>query len=360
MSEENPSTNLIARQFAQTLSVLAWFQAHPRGSFMRASRDLGMSAAQIQHELKQLSMCGLPGYYPGSLVEIAMDRTTAEAQFTAGLDGPLRLTTVEAGVLLLNLETIRDAVPAEQREAVDSVATKLRELTGRGAPSGAKGSSASSSGRQSATTAPLDRTVEALREATRQRRIVRCEYLSLGRDERRPRRLVPDALRMVEGNAYLLAREQSPDGEVAAEQKNFRVSRMSSVELDKEGSAPKAVSTAVDAQDPFDFGATDRWAQFTLRDSALWMLEYFPLWVEQDSADPEQGADEDTEPGVDEDAEPGGTSVTIPDTGAWLERFLIAYAANIAELSTPDVARRVARRAEAGLAVYRDRFPDVS
>ena len=50
----------------------------------------------------------------------------------------------------------------------------------------------------------------------------------------------------------------------------------------------------------------------------------------------------------------------MPDTGAWLERFLIAHAGQVAELSSPDLAGRVARRAEAGLGVYRDRFPNVS
>ena len=374
-----PPVNLVAQQFAQTLSVLAWFQAHPRGSFMRASRDLGLSVAQIQHELKQLSMCGLPGYYPGSLVEIAMDRTTAEAQFTAGLDGPVRLSTVEAGALLLNLEAVRDAVPAEQREAVDSVTEKLRGLLEgkQGAanqPSTGTDAGASQVGvitpehqetaAQPQPNAPentVESTLELLRTALAERRVVDCEYLTLSRDQRSSRRLVPDAIRMIEGNAYLLARSLDDMGVVDETPKNFRVSRMSEVTLGEEASAPARLSSEVDATDPFDFGAAADWAHFRLSDSALWMLEYFPLWPDADAEDgygSEADGAESTSAATRTDAR--STAVTMPDTGAWLERFLIAHAGQVAELSTPGLAGRVARRAETGLGVYRDRFPDVS
>lgn len=374
-----PPVNLVAQQFAQTLSVLAWFQAHPRGSFMRSSRDLGLSVAQIQHELKQLSMCGLPGYYPGSLVEIAMDRTTAEAQFTAGLDGPVRLSTVEAGALLLNLEAVRDAVPAEQREAVDSVTEKLRGLLEgkQGAanqPSTGTDAGASQVGvitpehqetaAQPQPNAPentVESTLELLRTALAERRVVDCEYLTLSRDQRSSRRLVPDAIRMIEGNAYLLARSLDDTGVVDETPKNFRVSRMSEVTLGEEASAPARLSSEVDATDPFDFGAAADWAHFRLSDSALWMLEYFPLWQDADAEDgygSEADGAESTSAATRTDAR--STAVTMPDTGAWLERFLIAHAGQVAELSTPDLAGRVARRAETGLGVYRDRFPDVS
>ena len=374
-----PPVNLVAQQFAQTLSVLAWFQAHPRGSFMRASRDLGLSVAQIQHELKQLSMCGLPGYYPGSLVEIAMDRTTAEAQFTAGLDGPVRLSTVEAGALLLNLEAVLDAVPAEQREAVDSVTEKLRGLLEgkQGAanqPSTGTDAGASQVGvitpehqetaAQPQPNAPentVESPLELLRTALAERRVVDCEYLTLSRDQRSSRRLVPDAIRMIEGNAYLLARSLDDMGVVDETPKNFRVSRMSEVTLGEEASAPARLSSEVDATDPFDFGAAADWAHFRLSDSALWMLEYFPLWPDADAQDgygSEADGAESTSAATRTDAR--STAVTMPDTGAWLERFLIAHAGQVAELSTPDLAGRVARRAEIGLGVYRDRFPDVS
>lgn len=374
-----PPVNLVAQQFAQTLSVLAWFQAHPRGSFMRASRDLGLSVAQIQHELKQLSMCGLPGYYPGSLVEIAMDRTTAEAQFTAGLDGPVRLSTVEAGALLLNLEAVRDAVPAEQRTAVDSVTRKLRGLlqgtqgTAKQAPTetDVEPSPDSATTAEHQDTSPplrahapkntVETTLELLRTALAERRLVDCDYLTISRDQRTTRRLVPDAIRMSEGNAYLLARSVDDAGVVDQAPKNFRVSRMSEVTLGEEATAPARLSIDVDATDPFDFSAAPDWAHFRLQNSALWMLEYFPLWQDADAEDGDVGEGAQAEStSATTSPESRITAVTMPDTGAWLERFLIAHAGQVAELSSPDLAGRVAQRAEAGLGVYRHRFPNVS
>ena len=102
------------------MSLLSWLINNPDGSLMQAS-----NALQISDEL---SVCGLPGYLPGSLVDVSTTKTSADVSFTAGLDGPLRLTSMETGVLLLNLESLRDSLPAGKHAAVDSLADKLHAL----------------------------------------------------------------------------------------------------------------------------------------------------------------------------------------------------------------------------------------
>ena len=48
-----------------------------------------------------------------------------------------------------------------------------------------------------------------------------------------------------------------------------------------------------------------------------------------------------------------GTRVEIPDTGAWLERFILAYAPEITAVVPDTLAGRVGQRSSAALAAYR-------
>src|SRR5699024_12349449 len=85
----------------------------------------------------------------------------------------------------------------------------------------------------------VDATLDLLRTAVAERRLVHCEYLTLSRDQRSKRSLVPDAIRMIEGNVYLLARSIDDAGVVDETPKNFRVSRMSEIMLGEESSADR-------------------------------------------------------------------------------------------------------------------------
>ena len=126
-----------AEQFQRTLTVLAWFRNHPDGTFMEAAADLRMKTTQIKHELHQITLCGLPGHYPGSLVEVSMDRMRATVEYTAGLDHPVRLSPMEAGVVLLSLEAIRSTLPADKQPAVASASAKIQRVL----PHGGQGTS---------------------------------------------------------------------------------------------------------------------------------------------------------------------------------------------------------------------------
>ncbi|MGO2737522.1 MAG: helix-turn-helix transcriptional regulator, partial [Corynebacterium variabile] len=77
------------------------------------------------------------------------------------------------------------------------------------------------------------------------------------------------------------------------------------------------------------FRDAEQWAELELTEEAMWMLEYLPVWH------------------ID------GTRVEIPDTGAWLERFILAYAPEITAVVPDTLAGRVGQRSSAALAAYR-------
>ncbi|RAV31496.1 WYL domain-containing protein [Corynebacterium heidelbergense] len=346
-------------QFLHTWSVLNWFRAHPEGTLMQAAADLGTSVAQIRHELRQLSLCGLPGHYPGSLVEVAIGQTGASVEFTAGLDGAPILTTVEAGVLLLSLQSLRAIAEPDRQASIDSVMGKIhtvlqnsREQVDRhlgGLPSADSGQVASPrTTRRSPTTdtPPAQaRNIAALRQAIAQRRTVTGTYHSLSSDRVGQRVLIPDLLSVIDGNTYLFAREVDPSGQVPETHRTFALARLEGVQLGEPGSAPERQEPDVDPDDPFALGSTENWAELSLHRTAAWMLEYFPLFVDED----------DREDGSIKTDDEGDIPVYIPDTGEWLDRFVVAYCQELAGVHSAEVAARIHERTSTALAVYETR-----
>lgn len=325
-----------SQQFAQTLNVLTWFRAHPQGTFMQASAQLGIPVAQIKHELNSVSMCGLPGYFPGSLVEVSLDKTTAQVDFSAGLDRPLALTPMETGVLLFNLEALRSTLPSDQQAPVRSVADKLRALLANAYDSSAAVEEETKaeglvSGKKNEKHPPQPQEtnndlLQQVREAITQRCLITADYRSLSQDSTTWRTINPDHLAMVSGKAYLWGREEG------REQRTYAIERMNNMQVGEPGSAPEKPQTPqVNNDDPFNFENTEHWSSLQLSKELVWMLEYYPMWLVEDKETP---------------------LITIPDTGVWLERFCIAHGSDITIVDPDELRDRVRHRAQLGLRAY--------
>ena len=109
---------------ATLLSVVPYFHTRGPVRVTDAARDLGMSEKQLRDALWQLWSCGLPGYGPGDLIDLAFssedldDAEMVEVTFTAGIDRPVRLTAAEAVTLETGL-----AVFLGQPEVIDQTWT---------------------------------------------------------------------------------------------------------------------------------------------------------------------------------------------------------------------------------------------
>ncbi|MEY8565492.1 WYL domain-containing protein [Corynebacterium sp.] len=331
-------------QVRRVLSVIAWFRHHPDGTLMRAAAQFGVTVPQLRHELTQAATCGVPPYLPGSLLEFTTSGMHVDVVTSLGLDRAPSLTAAESGALLLSLERLASVMSGPGRADVDSAAEMIRGLQqdvrdrrDRFVPdefTTATRPAPGSGGSREGTPSVLAENLPALREALSDRRWVKLTYRSASSDSVGRRCLVPDQLEFIDGQAYLWAREDSDP----KDQRCFNVSRMSAVTV-TDRPAPEALGRAVDPQDPFGFDRDgQRWAEIELEDDAAWMFEYLPIWQ------------------VDG---PGPLRAAIPDTGDWLERFLLAYAPTIRavvpqeEEPRCDLAHRVARRASAALDAYR-------
>ena len=352
-----------AEQFQRTLTVLAWFRNHPDGTFMEAAADLRMKTTQIKHELHQITLCGLPGHYPGSLVEVSMDRMRATVEYTAGLDHPVRLSPMEAGVVLLSLEAIRSTLPADKQPAVASASAKIQRVL----PHGGQGTSDTpdeagevpAGGVEKREVAEPSPTILALRTAIDERRMVAMLYHSVSSDSFRRRHVRPDYLGLIDGETYLWAREenehradqgdqgdQGDEGDEVDEsvQKRFAVSRIDDVTLGEEGSAGAAVQPTIDREDPFDFAESEEWARVRVRADHAWMLEYYPMWlVDGDGDDANDG---------DGASDSEFFDVYLPNTGPWTVRLLTAFSQGLRAVEPLTLAEEVRQRAEDGLNAY--------
>lgn len=83
----------VSNRLVRLLNMVPYFQANPRITYAEAASDLGVTVKQLQDDLNQLWMCGLPGYGPGDLIDFEFSGDTIEVTFSAGIDHPLRLTS---------------------------------------------------------------------------------------------------------------------------------------------------------------------------------------------------------------------------------------------------------------------------
>lgn len=305
-------------QLRRVLSVLAWLRAHPDASLMTTADRFGVSVPQLTEELTRVQESGLPGLLPGSLVDLTVTGPRVTLNDTFGLDRPLALTEAEADSLELNLEKLASILVDEEQADADTAATRLRSLV--------------TSGEDSSDVAPVQpanpgaTVLASLRRAVASRQWVRFRYLSVSSDSLTTRELIPDQASVLDGVGYLWGRTDAD--QTAADQRCFAVTRMDTVEI-LDRPAPAALPREIDAEDPFRFRTAEQWAELELTEEAMWMLEYLPVWH------------------ID------GTRVEIPDTGAWLERFILAHAPEITAVVPDTLAERVGQRSAAALAAYR-------
>ena len=80
----------VSTRLVRLLNMVPYFQANPRITRAEAAADLGVTAEQLEADLNQLWMCGLPGYGPGDLIDFEFSGDTIEVTFSAGIDRPLQ------------------------------------------------------------------------------------------------------------------------------------------------------------------------------------------------------------------------------------------------------------------------------
>lgn len=309
---------------ATLLSVVPYFHSRGPVPVTDAARDLGMTEKQLRAALWQLWSCGLPGYGPGDLIDLAFssedldDAEMVEVTFTAGIDRPVRLTAAEAVTLETGLAVFLGQPEVVDQQALRDLLTTLRTAAGAGVDGGAgAGVDGSAEPRQDTG----DPDADVVRTAVHNSRALRFVYHSASSDTSTTRVVDPARLSVSDGHSYVHGVDRE-----SGQWRMFRTDRMDGVE---DVGPRRALGPEPQDDDEGDI----RLEPARVPASAAWFIDEFRFHSVVRRPD----GDLDVEVGYHD--------------RAWLLRFLLGHA-DVVTPTDPALAAEIAARAASGLATY--------
>lgn len=301
---------------ATLLSVVPYFHSRGPVPVSEAARDLGMTDKQLRGALWQLWSCGLPGYGPGDLIDLAFssedldDAEMVDVTFTAGIDRPVRLTAAEAVTLETGLAVFLDQPEVVDQTALRDLLRTLRAATG-----------VERRMEDDARPDPAGPDADVVRTALRDGLALRFVYHSASSDTSTTRVVDPARLSVADGHSYVHGVDRG-----SGQWRTFRTDRMSGVE---EVGPRRALGP--EPQD--DDKGSVLLEPALVPASAAWFLDEFGFHEVLRRPD-------------------GDLDVQIAyHDRAWLHRFLLGHA-DVVTPSDPGLTAEIARGAAAGLAAY--------
>lgn len=320
----------VSTRLIRLLNMVPYFQANPRVSYAKAAADLGVTRKQLQADINQLWMCGLPGYGPGDLIDFESDNDTIKVTFSAGMDKPLRLNSSEASGLLVALRALADIPGVVDPAAALSAIAKIEAAAGTVVDDDAVSAEDDP--------APVEaEAATAVREALRDSRAVSIEYYSASRDALSARVVDPIRVVLVGDHSYLEAWCREAEGV-----RLFRFDRIVAAHvLDEPAAPPKPVAEAPPHTALFDADPSLPSATLRISPRAAWMLEYFPMRVLHGAAD-----------GMGELPDGYFEAAMTYAAEDWLARQILGLGADVQVLAPKSLAERVRTAAVEALAAY--------
>ena len=250
-----------ADRLARLLNLVPYLLARPGIAVAEAAADLGVTDRQLREDLELLWVCGLPGYGPGDLIDMAFDGDRVTITYDAGIDRPLRLTPDEALALVVALRMLAETPGLTNRDAVDRALAKIENAAGELAEAPVAVRLPGNSDRLAAISGAVER-----------HRALRITYYTATRDETSERVVDPMRVLVMSGHAYLEAWCRRAEAV-----RMFRVDRIDALtELD-EPAAPPPQAQPADVSHGI-FRPTGDLPLITVRVGrpARWITEYYP------------------------------------------------------------------------------------
>jgi proteasome accessory factor C len=304
-------------RLGRLLNLVPYLLARPGILVSEAAADLDVTEKQLREDLELLWVCGLPGYGPGDLIDMALDGDRVTISHDAGIDRPLRLTPDEALALVVALRMLAETPGTGTRDVIERALAKIENAAGDLAD-------APVAVRLPANAERLDK----IRAAVEGGRALRLTYYTAARDETTERVVDPMRVLMVEGRAYLEAWCRRAEAT-----RMFRVDRIDAfAELDEPsrppvGAVPHDVRTGV-------FTPTADLPLVTVRigRTSRWIAEYYPV----------------------EEIRRDGTGwimkMRVTDLG-WAQRLLLGRP-DVTVVGPPELLRQIRGQAAAALDQY--------
>jgi proteasome accessory factor C len=310
-------------RLARLLNLVPYLLARPGIAVSEAAADLGVSDRQLREDLELLWVCGLPGYGPGDLIDMAFDGDRVTITYDAGIDRPLRLNQDEALALVVALRMLAQVPGVQNLDAVERALAKIESAAGDAA--------ADLPVLASQTSAGMERVAD-LQGAVARRHAMRLTYYTATRDEITERVVDPMRVLVVGGRIYLEAWCRRAEAV-----RRFRADRIeSATELDEPAAPPPDVQFT-DVSEGI-FSPSPELPLVTLRIGrwSRWITEYYPC-----------------ERVVEESPERWLVSLRASDL-AWARRLVLGLGPDVTVLGPPELVTAVRVEAESALSAYSD------
>lgn len=249
------------------LEMVPWLLRRQGVEIEEAAATFGVTPASLERDLQLVFLCGLPGRMPDDLIDAQWDHGHVYLRNADTIARPLRLGADEATALVAGLRALAGApgLGEDDRARAEELATRIAEAAGplRPVVEGTVVHEAS---------APTDEELAArLRDAVRNRRLVRLEHVAHGRDEATSREVSPMRVVAVDGQTYLEAWCHS-----ARDVRLFRLDRIAAAEvLDTDGTPPADAEPKDLGAGAYTGGPDDTEVVLDLSAEADWVAEYY-------------------------------------------------------------------------------------
>lgn len=310
-------------RMTRLLSLVPYLTARPDGvPLAEVARDFGVPERQLQRDLELLWMCGLPGYGPGDLIDLAFEGDRVRVTFDAGMVRPLRLTTDEAVALIVALRALLELPGLAEQEAVSRALAKVAAAAGHAAEVTPVALSVDT----------REQALAVVRDALERGRALHLHYYVPTRDERTERTVDPMRLLFVDGRWYLEAWCRRAEG-----MRLFRLDRVDDVQVLDEPAAPPPQAHERDVENGvYQPEPGSPVVRLRLARSARWLADYYPVEQVTPVDDP-----------------PGGLAVAVRTADLAWARRLVASLGGAAVVDEPaELATQVAADARAALQRY--------
>jgi proteasome accessory factor C len=305
-------------RLGRLLNLVPYLLARPGVLVAHAAADLGVSERQLREDLELLWVCGLPGYGPGDLIDMALDGDRITISHDAGIDRPLRLTPDEALALVVALRMLAETPGTGTRDAIERALAKIENAAGDLAD-------APVAVRLPANGERLDR----LRAAVDSGHALHLTYYTATRDETTERVVDPMRMLMVGGKAYLEAWCRRAEAT-----RMFRVDRIDDFTELSETARPPVEAVPHDlSAGVFAPGAELPLVTLRVGRGGRWITEYYP--VEE----------------IRRTGEEWVVTMRVTDLN-WAQRLLLGMGPDVTVLGPPELIARIREQATAALDQY--------
>jgi proteasome accessory factor C len=246
-----------AMRLSRILSVLPFIIEHDGATVDElVERFDYRDKADLIKDLHLVFVTGLPGYGPGDLIDVDIYDDEVFIDAADYFSRPLRLTPPEAlGLLAAGMTLVESQqAPPALRTAVD----KLVDVVGKDVADAVH------------FDIPTPDTVEHLRSAIDEGRVVRIGYVGMATNERTVREVEGWTVTFSLGNWYFTGHCR-----LAGDRRVFRVDRIDALDvLDERYEVPGGRAAGPITYQP---GESDTQVEFTVSPRAAWVAEYYPV-----------------------------------------------------------------------------------